>query len=171
MKKLAIAVACGLLLSACGVDPQFVKQMEVPRGTEIGVIPFRDCVIAGQDDCNGSGNAAGSAFVGVFSEDGFRAVLLSRPVAPKEPLSDDAAVALAKAKNLAFVINGEVTQFYDVAPMTFRPDRAGISVRILRVETGAVAASYSDIRASKTNFSNPVGMIKNMAEEVRDELE
>jgi hypothetical protein len=107
----------------------------------------------------------------VFSEDDFRAELLSRPVGPKEPLTDAAALALAKERNLAFVINGEVTQYYNVAPMTFRPDRAGISVRILRVDTGEVAASYSDIRASKTNFSTPDGMIQEMAEEVRDEME
>ncbi|MEO6074944.1 MAG: hypothetical protein ABIP67_17120 [Burkholderiales bacterium] len=171
MKILALVAACGLLLSACGVDPQIVKQMKVPHGTDIGVIPFRDCIIAGQEDCDRSGGLAGSVFVRVFSEDGFRAVLLSRPVAPKEPLSDDAAIALAKAKNLAFVINGEVSEFYDVAPMTFRPDRAGISVRILSVETGKIAASYSDIRASKTNFRTPESLIMNMAEEVRDELE
>lgn len=171
MKELIVIVACALLLSACGVDPRIVKQMEVPRGTEIGVIPFRDCVIADQDDCDGSGGLAAAAFVHVFSEDGFRALLLSRPAGAKEPLSDEAAVDLAKARNLSFVINGEVTQFYSVAPMTFRPDRAGISVRILSVETGKVAASYSVVRASTTNFSTPEGMLEEMAEEVRDELE
>jgi hypothetical protein len=171
MKKFVLVVACASLLSACGVDPQLVKQMDVPRGTDIGVIPFRDCIIADQEDCDGSGSVAGSVFAHTFSEDGFRAVLLSRAVGSKEVLSDDAAVALAKAKNLAFVINGEVTQFYNVAPMTFRPDRAGVAVRILSVETGEVAVSYSDSRVSKTNFSTPNGMLQDMAEEVRDELE
>jgi hypothetical protein len=73
--------------------------------------------------------------------------------------------------NLSFVINGEVTQYYSVAPMTFQLDRVGISVRIFPVETGEVAASCSDVRASRTNFSTPDGMLEEMAEEVRDELE
>ena len=74
-------------------------------------------------------------------------------------------------RNLSFVINGEVTQYYSVAPMTFQLDRAGISVRILPVETGEIAASCSDVRASKINFSTPDGMLEGMAEEMRDELE
>ncbi|MGA7298056.1 MAG: hypothetical protein WBW92_11185 [Rhodanobacteraceae bacterium] len=172
MKKTYFAAVIALLLSACSADPQIVKQANVPRDTEIGVIPFRDCMIPGQDeDCNGSGNVAGTVFARAFSEDGFRSELLSRPIGAKEALSDEAALALAKEKNLAFVINGEVTQFYSVAAGTFRPDRAGISVRILRVADGEVAVSYSVTRASKTNFATPEGMIEDMAEEVRDELE
>jgi hypothetical protein len=92
-------------------------------------------------------------------------------VNPKETLSDIEAVALAKARGLGFVINGEVTQFYSVAAMTFRPDRAGISVRILNVGTGEIAAAYSVTRASKTNFATPEGMIEDMAYEILDELE
>lgn len=171
MRKYLFLAASALLLSACGMDPQFVKQMDVPRDTEIGVIPFRDCMIADQEDCDGSGNVAASVFVRVFSEEGFRSVLLSRPVGAKESLSDADAVAFAKAKGFAYVINGEVTQFYSVAAMTFRPDRAGISARILGVENGKIAASYNVSRASKTNFATPEGMIEDMAYEIRDELE
>lgn len=170
MKRTSVAAAC-LFLSACGVDPQFVKQSDVPPGAKVGVVPFRDCLIDSQEDCDGSGGVAGSIFARIFSEEGFSAVLLSRPVGARMELSDAVAVDTAKEQGLAFVINGEVTQFYRVAPMTFRPDRAGLSVRLLRVDTGEVAAAYSDVRASKTNFSSPDSMIADMAEEVRDELQ
>lgn len=143
----------------------------VPIGSELAVIPFRDCLISGQEDCDGSGNTAGNIFAQVFSASTkFQAVPLSRPVGPKETLTDDAAVALAKIKGFKYVINGEVDEYYDVAPMTFRVDRAGISVRILRVEDGHITAFFSQRKDGSSNFATPSGIIKKMAEHVRDSL-
>ena len=47
----------------------------------------------------------------------FHAVKLPRPVDAKAGLGDDAAVAYAKQRGYAYVMNGEVTDFYQVAPM------------------------------------------------------
>jgi hypothetical protein len=160
-----------LLLVSCASTPPVVKRGQIPSGSELAVIPFRDCLIAGQADCDGSGNTAGNIFAQVFSASAkFRAVPLSRPVGPKEALTDDAAVALAKAKGYRYVINGEVDEYYDVAPMTFRVDRAGISVRILRVEDGSVTAVFSQRKEAGSNLGTPGGIIKKMAEHVRDSL-
>ena len=160
-----------LLLVSCASTPPVVKRGQVPIGSELAVIPFRDCLISGQEDCDGSGNTAGNIFAQVFSASTkFQAVPLSRPVAPKETLTDDAAVALAKIKGFKYVINGEVDDYYDVAPMTFRVDRAGISVRILRVEDGHITAFFSQRKDGITNFDNPNNIIKKMAEHVRDSL-
>jgi hypothetical protein len=160
-----------LLLVSCASTPPVVKRGQVPIGAELAVIPFRDCLISGQEDCDGSGNTAGNIFAQVFSASvKFRAVPLSRPVGPKETLTDDAAVALAKARGYKYVINGEVDDYYDVAPMTFRADRAGISVRILRVEDGSVMAFFSQRKTASSNLGTPGGVIKTMAEHVRDSL-
>lgn len=168
---LALLVFVLALVTGCAPDPQFVRQANVPKGEVIGVFPFRDCLIEDQEDCLGSGVVAGQAFAQAFSEDGFRSVLLSRPVGAREVLSDEAALKLAKAEGLVYVMNGEVTEFYSVAPMTFRADRAGVSLRILRVSDGMVAIAWSYKDLSTTNFDTPAGMLQEMAEDVRDELD
>jgi hypothetical protein len=128
-------------------------------------------MITGQEDCAGSGNVAGSIFARVFSATSrFKAVPLSRPVPPTETLTDDAAVAFAKSKGFKFVINGEVDEFYSVAPMTFRVDRAGVSIRILRVEDGSVVVFFSQRKEAGSNLGTPDGIIEGIAEHVRDSL-
>ena len=155
---------------SCASSPDIVKRLDVPHGAEIAVISFRDCVIEDQEDCDGSGNVAGSVFARVFSESPrFRAVPLSRPVGAKEMLSDDQAADFAAEKGFEYVINGEVDEYYAVAPMTFRADRAGISMRILRTSDAAVVAFYSD-RKEAGNFSTPDRIIEKMATRIRDGL-
>lgn len=167
----SLLVFLPLVVVSCASTPPVVRRGQVPIGSELAVIPFRDCLIAKQEDCDGSGNTAGNIFAQVFSASvKFRAVPLSRPVGPKETLTDDAAVVLAKNKGFKYVINGEVDDYYDVAPMTFRADRAGISVRILSVEDGSVVAFFSQRKTAGSNLGTPGGIITKMAEHVRDSL-
>jgi len=168
MGRLATAATLGLLFAACATPP-VVKRGEVPRGIEIAIVMFRDCVIAGREDYDGSGNSAGSIFARVMSAGRLRAVPLSRPVGAKEPLTDDAAVEFAKSKGFQYVLNGEVDEYYRVAPFTFRAERAGVSIRILRVSDGSVVAFFSQ-RKDAGNLTTPDRMIEKMAEHVRDSL-
>jgi hypothetical protein len=91
-------------------------------------------------------------------------------VGPNEGLTDDAAVDFAWKKGFQFVLNGEVDEYYSVAPMTFRVDRAGVSLRILRVSDGSVAAFFSQRKEAGSNFATPDGLIEDMAVHVRDSL-
>jgi hypothetical protein len=160
-----------VLLGACMSMPPVVKRAELPRGADIAVVSFRDCTIAGQEDCDGSGNTAGSIFARVLATGpGFRAVPLSRPVGPKETLTDDAAVEFAKSKGFQYVMNGEVEDYYRVAPFTFRTERAGVSVRVLRVSDGTVMAFFSQRTHSQSNLTTPERLIEKMAEHVRASL-
>ncbi len=159
-----------LITASCASSPTVVKRLDVPHGSEIAVISFRDCVIEDQEDCDGSGNVAGSVFARVFSETPrFRAVPLSRPVGAKETLSDDQAAQFAADRGYEYVINGEVDEYYSVAPMTFRSDRAGVSIRILRTSDSAVVAFYSD-RKEGSNITTPDRLIEKMARRIRDGL-
>jgi len=159
------------LRSGCASTPPVILRSNVPAGSEIAVVAFRDCVIAEQEDCGGSGNVAGSIFARVFSSiPVLKAVPLSRPVGPSDPLSDESAVELAKSKGFKFVLNGEVDEYYSVAPMTFRVDRAGVSIRLLRSEDGAVVAFFSQRKEAGSNLSTPDAIIQGMAEHVRDAL-
>lgn len=163
--------AATILLLACASMPPVVKRGDVPIGSEIAVVPFRDCLIPGQDDCGGSGNMAGNIVAQVFSASGkFRAVPLSRSMPSNATFTDDAAVSLAKEKGFQFVINGEVDDYYDVAPFTFRVDRAGISVRMLRVADGSVLAYFSYRKDASSNLGTPGDVIRKLAEHFRDGL-
>ena len=171
MKLMPILAGAMLFLTACAPLPPVVKRGSLPANSEIAVLMFRDCVIAGQVDCDGSGNSAGSVFARVLATGShIRALPVSRPVGAKESLTDDAAVAFAKAKGYQYVLNGEVDEYYRVAPFTFRTERAGVSVRVLNVEDGSVVAFFSDRRHSQTNLTTPDDMIEEMAKHVRDAL-
>lgn len=167
-KGLILVGACALF-SGCASTPPVVVRGDVPYGSEIAVVALRDCVIAGQEDCGGSGNVAGSIFARVFSSTpAFKAVPLSRPVGPAESLSDESAAELARSKGFKFVLNGEVDEYYSVAPMTFRVDRAGVSIRLLRADDAAVVAFFSQRKEAGSNLSTPDAIIQGMAERVRD---
>lgn len=160
-----------LLVAGCASTPPVVVRSNVPSGSEIAVVAFRDCIIAGQEDCDGSGNVAGSIFARVFSsKPNLKAVPLSRPVGPKETLSDGVAAEMARAKGYKFVLNGEVDEYYSVAPMTFRVDRAGVSVRLLSADDGTVVAFFSQRKEARSNLSTPDAVIEKMAEFVLEGL-
>ena len=159
------------LFTGCASTPPVSVREQLPKGSEIAVVMFRDCTIAGQEDCNESGLTAGSIFARVLSEKpGLRAVPLSRPVAPTTPLDDSAAVAYAKSKGYAYVLNGEVEDYYRVAPMTFRTERAGAAVRLLRTSDGQVLAFFSHRTHSKTNLTTPDALLQVMAVHFRDSI-
>jgi hypothetical protein len=160
-----------VLLGCASSPPPVVKRGDIPTGSELAIVPFRDCQIADQDDCRGSGNIASTIFAQVLSSTPrFRVALLSRPVASDAVLTDDAAIALAKARGHQYVVNGEVDEYYDVASFTFRVDRAGVSVRVLRVSDGQVVATFSQRTKAGSNLSSPSELLKGMAVHVRDGL-
>lgn len=177
MKRHLWLLAClsALLAVACGSNPSKdepeVHHPKVPAGSTIAVVSFRDCTIADQEDCAGSGDKSTDVFMTQFgTATVFHAVKLPRPVDAKAELSDDAAVAYAKDKGYAYVLNGEVTDFYRVAPMTFRKERAAVAVRVLSVADGKILYVHTD-EDTANNMSSPEAILKDMAGDVKDDLE
>lgn len=153
-------------LTACVSIPVTV-QSKLPSGSQVAVIMFRDCTIQGQTDCDDSGITAGTIFAHVLSDESdITAIPLSRPVGAKALLTDQAAVTYAKTQGAKYVLNGDVEDYYRVAPLTFRSERAGVSVRLLRVSDGAVLAFFSD-RGQANNLSSPDAILTKMAEKFR----
>ena len=169
MRNASWIIAAALVVSACSSLSSVVRREPVPTGAQVAVIPFRDCLIADQEDCSGSGNKAGNAFAGALGQR-YKVVLLSRPVSPTERLADADAIALARQRGAMYVVNGEVEEYYDVASFTFRADRAGVSVRVLRIDGGSVSASYSQTMKASNNLGSPDDILRSMAEHVRDAL-
>lgn len=157
---------------ACAHQVQVIKRGEMAPGNEIAVVDFRDCTIADQADCGGSGQVASGIFARVLSlRSRFKAMPLGRPVAATAQLSDQQAVTLAKKAGFRYVMNGEVTDYYSVSPMPFvqRQDRAALSVRVLDVQTGAVVAFFTDHDDAQA-YSSPQEILEDMAEDVAKKL-
>ena len=170
VRRAVLLVFAVVLVSGCASTP-VTKNAEIPAGTEIVVVPFRDCLISGQDeDCNGSGVKTGEAFQEAFSTGKFKARLVDRPVGPKETWSDKDVAQWARTNGYEYVLTGEVDDFYSVAAMTFRPDRAAASARIIRASDGMVVAAYSKPGSAGSNFATPKGMMKGIATEMRNGL-
>jgi len=165
MQKVMLASLGTIALAGCAGAPVMVRD-KVPAGTDVAVVMFRDCTIQGQVDCDGSGLSAGSVFARVMaSTAGKRAVPLDRPVGPKDALSDSEAASYAKGKGYAYVVNGEVQDYYRVAPFTFRSERAGVAVRVLKTSDGSVVSFFTD-RGTANNLSSPDAIIEGMARKV-----
>jgi len=166
-----VAVIC-ILLYGCVTTPPVTVRERLPKDSEVAVVMFRDCTIPGQqEDCNGSGLTAASIFARVFSEKaGLRAVPVSRPVAAAAQWDDSAATEYAKSKGYKYVINGDVEDYYRVAPMTFRTERAGVSVRLLRTSDGEILAFFSHRTHSQTNLTTPDALLQSMATHFRDSV-
>ena len=166
-----------LILSAASFGcassvPKVVVNEKVPAGATIGVVSFRDCVIPSQeDDCPGSGNVAGPMYARVLaSRPTMKVTPISRPVAANKELSDADAVALARNSNVQYVLNGEVNDYYSVAPMTYRSDRAAVTVRLLKVSDGSVVAFQTET-VQGANYKTPADLIQRVAERFRDAIQ
>jgi hypothetical protein len=123
--------------------------------SEVAVVMFRDCAIPGQEeDCTGSGLTAGSIFARVFSEKpGLRAVPLSRPVAATVQFDDSAAVAYAKSKGYQYVINGDVEDYYRVAPMN---DHAVEFLLLSRIDAPPMSPGEASSFVESRNSCRPL---------------
>lgn len=160
-------LATVMLLAGCADDPSITVKHRVPHGGTVAVVMFKDCDIADQSDCDGSGLNAGSIFVRVLSQrPGLHAVSLPRPVGPKAQLDDDAAVAYAKAKGYRYVINGEVQDYSRTGHIALRSNRASISVRVLGTSNGQVLTTYTYQENSKTHLTTPDEMLEDMAKQL-----
>ena len=167
---IALAVICLSFFISCASTPTVVKYDSVPSGSRVAVIPFRDCTIVGQEDCSGSGNIAGNIYAQVLAgHPGIQVIPLSRPVGAAESLADDAAVKYAASKGFDYVVNGEMNDFYRVAPMTFRQERVALAVRILRVSDSKVMDFQSETAAAG-NLTTPERMLERLAAKLRDKL-
>jgi hypothetical protein len=172
MKCAALTGTVALLVFGCasGMRPTASVFQPVPRDTGIAIIPLRDCTIPNNDDCHGAGNIATSVIAATLSKGRYEVIPLSRPANPDQVISDDSAVEVAKAKGFEYVINGEVNDFYRVAPMTFRVDRASLAFRLLKVSDGSVVASAISSVEAGSNLSTPEGLVRKLAEKLLQEM-
>jgi TolB-like protein len=156
-----------MLLAGCASDPSITVSHRVPHGSTIAVVVFSDCQVANQPDCDGSGANADSIFVRVLSQkEGVHIVSLPRPVGPKAPLSDDAAMAYGRSKGYRYVITGEVQDYLRTGHLAIHSDRAAMSVRVLNASSGQTMASYTYQEDSRTHFSSPDEMLEDMAKQL-----
>ncbi|HTV84809.1 MAG TPA: hypothetical protein VME63_05360 [Dyella sp.] len=160
-------LATAVLLAGCASNPDIEVKHRVPRNSTVAVVMFQDCTIAHQTDCDGSGAHAGALFARVLADKpGLHTVALPRPVGPKVQLSDDAAVAYAKAKGYRYVINGQVQDYYRAAMVALHPSRVGVTLRVLSVKDASALASYTYQEKSTAHISTADDMLEDMAKQL-----
>jgi TolB-like protein len=156
-----------MLLAGCASDPDISVKHRVPHGSAVAIVMFKDCDVANQPDCDGSGLNAGTIFARVLTQrTGLHIISLPRPVGPKVALSDAAAITYAQSKKYKYVINGEVVDYLRTSHVALHSDRAGISVRVLRTSDGQALTSYTYSEDSKTHFNSPDDMLEDMAKQL-----
>ena len=155
------------LLAGCAITSPVRVNRRVPHGSVIAVVTFGDCDIAKEADCAGAGSNAAAIFARVISQkSGLQAIPLPRPVASEAPLSDDAAVAYAKAKGYRYVINGEVRDYSSTGTPPFRANRVAVSLRVLGTSNGKELAIFSKQEHSIMHFKAPDEMLMGMAKQL-----
>lgn len=163
----ALLATIPLFLTACA---QPLKQLApTPLASKIAVIPFQNCPDPEERDCDSSGIRAARALVQGMGQERFRPMVIERPVGATQVLGDSLAAALALAKGYPFVIHGWVDHLADVAPMTFRPDRAELRFVVLRSSDRMLMATYEK-QGQASNLSNPDAIMEDMGEELSDGL-
>ncbi|RDS84897.1 hypothetical protein DWU98_02780 [Dyella monticola] len=164
-------LATMMLLAGCASDPDMTVKHRLPHGSTVAVVMLEDCTIAQQTDCDGSGVKASATVVRVLSQKpGLHAVSLPRPVGPKAPLTDDAAIAYAQAKGYRYVINGEVQDYYRTGHVALHSDRAGLSVRVFNTSNGLELLAYTYQEDSRTHFTSPDDMLEDMAKQLANAI-
>jgi hypothetical protein len=155
------------LHSASGVITLYDK-LPVAAMT-IGIIHFRDCVVLDHvEDCQGSGEKAGLIYATAFAgRKGAKITLLPRSLSAFDELTDAAAVAMGREKSVEYIVAGEVLDYSGVAAMSFRSDRASVSIRLLRVIDGMLLATQKEAMVGGSNFSNPTRLLRGAADRFR----
>lgn len=169
MKSVAskIALLSVVLLSGCAAQTAHVYS-PVPASSKIALVELSDCNIPNHEDCIGSGKKATKKYAEILA-----IPVLQRPenVRINEDIPASSAVEVAKNNGFDFVLFGTVTDIYDVAPMTFRIDRAGVNIRVAKVADGSIAALQNiPSRNASSNIRTPEGLFEDFAKEMQDAL-
>lgn len=163
LKKIALLAVT--LLSGCAAQTAYVYS-PVPPTSKIAMIELSDCNIPNHEDCIGSGKKATKQYSDILSLS-----VLPRPsnIKINEDVPTSGAVEVAKSKGFDYILFGTVTDIYDVAPMTFRLDRAGVNIRIAKVADGSIAVLQNiPSRNAGSNLSTPEGMFEDFAKEMKE---
>lgn len=145
------------------------KLGQIPVGAKMAIVPFSNCSVIDNSECAGSGNAAGTEFSRVFASGShFDSELIPRPVGSNDLLTDKSAVTYAKSKGFEYVMNGEVTAFYDAEPVSGRRDQVGITLRILNTENEKIIFSYQHLACGMSNFDTTNEILNVIARHIRN---
>lgn len=131
----------------------------------ITVLPLRDHVSDDPEDSINTGRIAQDAIVTAFMKHLRGEVDSFIPDEYDSSMGFDAvrAVSIGRDRGSGYVLIGNCIEFYRVAPMTYRVDRGGIEVQIVRVSDGQRVFQASEIRNTGTNFSTPKDAIASIA--------
>lgn len=145
-------------------DPSF----RFPSGSIVLVLPFRDNPSGDRRDREGTGRAVQVAlFDGLESVDELDVRMREGQLAdPSREIGDAEATRLVRESGADFAVVGACTDFYRVAPFTFRRDRAAVSLRIVSA-AGVVVFQESWKASPRDNLAEPEAALRLIAKELR----
>lgn len=132
------------------------RRFHFPHGAKVLVLPFRDHRSEDPRDRDGTGRATQVAVEQALGEV-VGLEVSERPGLPGDyalGLSRAQAAALAREAGADFAVYGDCVEFYRVAPMTFRTDRAGMDLEIVRAD-GTPVYRFTRSRDAGTNLNEP----------------
>lgn len=166
MKKVLLLLVIAMLSGCASSGVQM--NTTIPQTAKIGILQFSDCAIPQHEDCIASGKKASAEYAKVFET-----TVLVRPVDMSETdnISTKAAAALAKTYGFDYVITGQVTDRYDVAPFTFRVDRAGVNLQVLKTSDASQSAvQVIPSQNAGSNLATPESLFNDFAKMLKDEV-
>jgi hypothetical protein len=173
-KALAVlAIVAASIAAGCGTTGQkFDGWKGVQAGERITVLPLSDHPSDDPKDRDGTGLKSQNAIVTAMKKE-LAQVDIDAPVPAnydaKRGYDRDAALAVGRERSSTYVLYGKCTDFYNVAPFTFRADRGGIEVELVAVADGRLVYRLTKV-SSVNNLSNPESAIEGIADTMADEL-
>jgi hypothetical protein len=161
-----LLITVTVMNTGCALGTRIKGWEGVMASESVTVLPFKDHVSEDARDSDGTGKKCQDILAEKLSDDHSDVVKAHVPAGhdSKTVLSDADAQALGKSLKVDYVVYGDCIEYYDVAPFTFRADRAGMQVWVLRVADGVVVYTVKHAQNSDSNYDSPEGLLEEMAE-------
>ena len=161
---LVLGPLCVVLASGCKIGQKFNNWKGLKDGDTLCVLPLRDHFSNDPRDSEKTGLICHEILTRELKK--MRGVTIDSYTPdtydPKKGFCQDDAVKIAKGRDADYVLYGRCTEYYHVAPMTFRRDKGGIDVEICRVADGTLVYGCQKI-GSKMNWCEPRNVIESIA--------
>lgn len=138
-----------------------------PKEAAVLVLPFKDNVSDDDRDSKETGRAAQRAFLEALQAKGTISALGTETDgnAALRGLSRSEALERLQEADADYAVYGDCFEFYRVAPMTYRSDRAGVTVEIIAAD-GAVVFRRSVQAIANSNFEEPEVVLGRIARRI-----
>jgi len=155
----------------CAIGTKFDEWPGMEPTDKLVVLPFQDHASEDPRDSKNTGRICQDIFVKAFLR--YQTAEIVDHVLeghdPTTAIGRSAATEIGRQLEADYVMTGRCTEFYRVAPMTFRADQGAVDVEVMRVEDGK-RVYHASAHQQCANFGEPEDCIEAIAGSVASEL-